>query len=184
MSFQAGPCCGSGGSVLLGASEEHTEWDSKLSPGARGQHLSSSSPPPLWPSLASHLCECPEGLPWSQRSPGAEWSQVPLTGAVRCHLGKAGAAAKAGSGRRAREAKVLPGVVTNVCSWFLSLQACLTSSSRQLASGRWVQPRFIRLYFLHDAQCAAITTPPFLLLAPGVVSTCADAFIILVGAPC
>lgn len=136
MSFQAGPCCGSRGSVLLGASEEHTERDSELCPGARGQHLSSSSPPPLWQSLAYHLCECPEGLPWSQRSPGAEWSQVPLTGAVRCHLGKAGAAAKAGSRRRAREAKVLPGVVTNGTLLLVSLPAGLSHFFKQTA-GFW-----------------------------------------------
>ena len=137
MSFQAGRCCGSRGPVLLGASEKHTEWVSELSPGTRGQHLSSSSPPPLWQSLSYHLCECPEGLPWSQRSPGAEWSQVPLTGAVRCHLGKAGAAAKVGSGRRAREVKVLPGVVTIGTSLLVSLPAGLSHFFSKQTAGLW-----------------------------------------------
>lgn len=61
------------------------EWDS----------IDPAAPIPHQQSLSYHLCEGPEGLSWSQRSLGAKESQVPLTGAISCHLGRLDAAAEA-----------------------------------------------------------------------------------------
>ena len=146
--------------------------------GRTGQRSSSSSHPPITAKLSHHLCECPEGLSWSRRSPGAEWSEVPPTGAVRCHLGKAG---RCGHRLRAHEAKLPPGIVTVDTSLLVSLPAGLSL----LQAEGWTLPGglqlwLISLYFLLDVQHADLTIPPsteHLLYskAPGVVSLCTDA---------
>ena len=146
--------------------------------GKNGTAFIKQLPPPITAKLSHHLCECPEGLSWSRRSPGAEWSQVPPTGAVRCHLGKAGCC---GHRLRAHEAKLLPGIVTVDTSLLVSLPAGLSL----LQAEGWTLPGglqlwLISLYFLLDVQHADLTIPPsteHLLYskAPGVVSVCTDA---------
>lgn len=171
---------------MWGSSEEHREWVSELCPREEWDSVYQAAPASHHGKVISSSVRVSRGAllvtkePWGRMVTGAS------TGAVRCHLGKAGCCSH---GLRAREAKLPPGIVTVGTSLLVSLPAgpsLLQAEGWTLPGG--LQPWLMSLYFLLDVQCADITIPPsteHLLYskAPGVVSLCALMPVILVRGP-